>query len=85
MRSSDTETNTGPPTVVHASHRATTSAFDAVDAPYRHRNVPNCGFTLCAAMSVHGYKQTSSRLKSTSALPPKADIRVHENAISRNG
>ncbi len=25
-------------------------------------------------MSVHGYKQTSSRPKSTSALPPKADV-----------
>jgi hypothetical protein len=28
------------------------------------------------AMSVHGYKQTSSRPKSTSALPPKGDIYV---------
>ena len=26
--------------------------------------------------STHGYKQTSSRPKSTSALPPKADILV---------
>ena len=31
------------------------TAFDAVDgSPHRYRNVPNCGFTLCAAMSAHG-------------------------------
>jgi len=32
--------------------------------------------------SAYGYKQTSSRPKSTSALPPKADVRDRTSAFS---
>ncbi len=39
-------------------------------APYRQTPPP------VTAMSAAGYEQTSSRPKSTSALPPKADILV---------
>jgi hypothetical protein len=38
--------------------------------------VQNPGFRCPALTSAVGYKQTSSRPKSTSALPPKADILV---------
>ena len=53
------------------------SACDAVDGS--HPPASKCQIAVLfygQRMAAYGYKQTSSRPKSTSALPPKADVLV---------